>query len=170
MPDSRPVINEHIKVYIRQRPAISTESLDLSASSASAIKSYSDDGSCSYFQNASKKQIDFRFEGFLGSSILQEEAYDRVARPIVDSALQGYSGFVKVSMKSTLGGNRLTGCVLSVFCLFQYNICLWSDKLRKDVYNAWIWRQLGYHATVSSSSIWYLVIVYFIFFVHFSIY
>lgn len=92
MEPNKAVITEHVKVYIRQRP--STGENCETADSQSAVRSFSSSGECVYQATPQKKKHDFKFEGFLSDGIEQCEVYDRVARPIVDSALKGYSGTI----------------------------------------------------------------------------
>lgn len=92
MEPNKAVITEHVKVFIRQRPSTSENSE--TALPHSAVKSFSSSGECTYQAAPQKKKHDFRFEGCLGDGIEQCEVYDRVARPIVDSALKGYSGTI----------------------------------------------------------------------------
>lgn len=85
-------IAEHVRVFIRQRPH--SKSSNDPSSVQSAIKSFSNEGDCNYYLASQKKTLDFKFEGFLHPSTEQSEVYDRIARPIVDSALLGYSGTI----------------------------------------------------------------------------
>jgi hypothetical protein len=89
MSDQKPIINEHIRVFIRQRPALNSEA---KVASETGIQSFDSEGTCSYYSGVSKKGHDFKFEGCLGANVLQQDVYNRVAQPIVDSALKGYSG------------------------------------------------------------------------------
>lgn len=94
--DDATTINERIKVFIRQRPNLNDQnnSKEEICEAASGIKRSECSGECSYFTSSTKKNIDFRFEGFLQPTISQSEVYDQVARPIVDSALKGYPGTI----------------------------------------------------------------------------
>lgn len=89
MESNKAIITEHVKVFIRQRTSTSE-----TAVSYSAVKSFSSSGECAYQAAPQKKKHDFKFEGCLGDGVEQREVYDRVARPIVDSALKGYSGTI----------------------------------------------------------------------------
>ena len=85
-------IDEYVRVHIRQRP-YSKEINDPNIIQSS-VKSFTTTGDCSYYLASQKKNIDFKFAGFLDPSSEQSEVYDTIARPIVDSALLGYSGTI----------------------------------------------------------------------------
>ena len=94
-------INERIKVYIRQRPELSTdnpnnkENADNNQTALQpGVKSYSHNGDCLYYSSTSKKYSNFKFEGVLSPTITQVDVYDIVAKPIVESALKGYPGTI----------------------------------------------------------------------------
>jgi hypothetical protein len=88
---NKATITEHIKVYIRQRPLDNNKVCDVNHSS---VKNFTANGDCSYFSALQKKKHDFKFEGFLDHDIEQCEVYNRIAKPIVDSAIEGYSGTI----------------------------------------------------------------------------
>jgi kinesin family protein 5 len=105
MTETGATINERIKVFIRQRPELSSnsstssekegkENVDTTNLSSSGVKSFSSRGDCSYYSSMSKKHTNFKFEGFLAPSIAQSDVYESVAKPIVESALQGYPGTI----------------------------------------------------------------------------
>jgi len=77
-------ISESIKVFIRPREF----------TSSSCIKSCSDNKSCVYYNVTNKTEQRFVFDYFFDSSASQEELYNTTARPIVCSALLGYSGTI----------------------------------------------------------------------------
>ena len=81
--DSKP-ISESIKVFIRPRQY----------TSSSSIKSCSDNKSCVYYNVTNKTEQRFVFDYFFDSSASQEKLYDTTTRPIVSSALLGYSGTI----------------------------------------------------------------------------
>lgn len=89
---TKEVITENVKVFIRQRNK--TEDATEEAGYHSAIRSFDRNGDCTYQSTAQKKKHDFKFEGFLDDRIEQSDVYDIVARPVVDSALKGYSGTI----------------------------------------------------------------------------
>jgi hypothetical protein len=82
---NKATISEHIKVYIRQRPLDNNKVCDVNHSS---IKDFTSDGNCNYFSALQKKKHDFKFEGFFDDNIEQGEVYERIAKPIVDSAIE----------------------------------------------------------------------------------
>ena len=92
MASSSPSIDEKIRVYIRQRPYTNDEVEDPGA----ATVQLSADGQCSYLQKGDKtgKSAIFKFDGCFLPTRSQEDVYDISARPIVESALQGYSGTI----------------------------------------------------------------------------
>lgn len=92
--NSKETIAEHVRVYIRQRPKQHSNNDGEINHAQSSIKSSSSDGDCTYISPLSKKQHDFKFEGFLNDKTEQCEVFDRIAKPIVESALKGYSGTI----------------------------------------------------------------------------
>eukprot|EP01041_Mallomonas_annulata_P011213 gene11213-23430_t len=101
MEKSGDTISEHIKVFCRQRPKEASdeysdddwEAADNEAD-ASRLISSNEDGSCTYYSSHAKKEFNFKFDGFLGPSIDQEQVYELTAKPIVQSAIEGYSGTI----------------------------------------------------------------------------
>lgn len=93
-------ISEHIGVYIRQRPWLPSDgeaavgSGDSSSSSSSGVRQLGGDGSCSYYSATSKTTHQFKYDGCFDSDSTQVDVYERTARPIVESALRGYSGTI----------------------------------------------------------------------------
>ena len=84
-------ISENIKVFIRQRPLSPS---DDQSEIGSRIARFEPDGSCTYFSSSSKQEHDFKFDACFGENISQEHIYATVAKPIVDSAIRGYSGTI----------------------------------------------------------------------------
>ena len=80
--ESKP-ISESIKVYIRPRTSINN-----------IIEPCSDNKSCIYHNTSNKTYQRFVFDRYFDSSASQEELYDTTAKPIVSSALLGYSGTI----------------------------------------------------------------------------
>jgi len=76
-------ISESIKVFIRPR-----------GSTSSTIKSCSDNKSCVYYNATNKTEQRFVFNHYFDFTASQEELYDVTTRPIVSSALLGYSGTI----------------------------------------------------------------------------
>ncbi len=88
-------ITENIRVFLRQRP--------LSANEESVFKLGQDlidvrqGGECSLKQQSKNKaqtQHDFKFSGCFLSDSTQEGVYEKAAKPIIDGAIQGYSGTI----------------------------------------------------------------------------
>lgn len=93
MESNKATILENIKVYIKQKPINKNDSsTTTNDNNQSSIKSYKKNGKCNYYSLLNKKSYDFKFEGYLDTNIEQYDVYNTVAKPIVDSALQGYSG------------------------------------------------------------------------------
>eukprot|EP01032_Pedospumella_encystans_P011910 gene11910-13815_t len=100
---SKGEISECIKVYIRQRPdVIGSSETDASGVSdardiniSSGVRSISADGkSCTYYSATSKTQQTFSVDKYFEPMSQQEELYNTIALPIVESALLGYSGTI----------------------------------------------------------------------------
>ena len=101
---SKGEISESIKVYIRQRPDVigSSESAASAAVSdardkdnSSGVRSISADGkACTYYSATSKTQQTFSVDKYFEPMAQQEELYNTIALPIVESALLGYSGTI----------------------------------------------------------------------------
>lgn len=89
---SSQAIHESIKVYIRQKP--SAETFDLKNVDYSGIKSYRTNGECSYYSSTTKKVTNFKYDGVHEPTISQSEVYDVIAKPVVESALNGYPGTI----------------------------------------------------------------------------
>ena len=115
-------IDETIRVYIRQRPSSGSEekqqqqshsssssngtyltsgggsisncSISGLSNNESGVRSLSEEGECCYFTASSKKEQSFGFDGCFGTQSSQQQVYDTSARPIVESALAGYSGTI----------------------------------------------------------------------------
>jgi len=93
-------ISEHIGVYIRQRPLLQSDgdtavgSGEGSSTSSSCVRQLAGDGSCSYYSATSKTTHQFKYDGCFDSDSTQVDVYERAAKPIVESALRGYSGTI----------------------------------------------------------------------------
>lgn len=97
---SKPEISESIKVYIRQRPdvigSVETDAVSVNDArekdSTSGIRNISADGkACTYYSATSKTQQTFSVDKYFEPQAQQEELYNSIALPIVESALLGYS-------------------------------------------------------------------------------
>lgn len=84
-------INESIKVFIRPRASTNNSG---SNNSSSIIKPSSDGKSCVYFNASNKTEQRFSFDCFFDAAVSQEDLYVSAAKPIVSSALLGYSGTI----------------------------------------------------------------------------
>ena len=96
-----PSIDENIRVYIRRRPLLPSdadEGCGDAATSAgaisSSIKTFTETGNCAYYAATSKIDHTFKFDGCFDSGSAQLTIYEKTAKPIVDSALLGYSGTI----------------------------------------------------------------------------
>lgn len=87
-----PVIDENIRVYIRQRPLAQHEVEE----EGTATVQLTSDGKCSYTTKGGKteKANNFKFNGCFLPTVSQQEVYEISAKPIVESALLGYSGTI----------------------------------------------------------------------------
>ena len=104
-----PSIDENIRVFIRQRPSLSSDGEKEVApgDSIGGLRQLQQDGACSYFAAASKSTHQFKFDGCFDGAATQVDIYDRAAKPIVDSALLGYSGTI-VAYGPTNSGKTFT--------------------------------------------------------------
>ena len=100
---SKGEISESIKVYIRQRPDVIGNSDTTAASvsdardkdNSSGVRSTSADGkACTYYSSTSKTQQTFSVDMYFEPMAQQEELYNTIGLPIVESALLGYSGTI----------------------------------------------------------------------------
>lgn len=100
---SKAEISESIKVYIRQRPDVvgATEPAANGVSevrdkdNSSGIRNITADGkACTYYSATSKTQQTFSVDKYFEPKAEQEELYNTIALPIVESALLGYSGTI----------------------------------------------------------------------------
>ena len=94
-----PSIDENIRVYIRRRPLLPSDAVaDVSVSEApppsSSVRSFAESGGCGYWSATSKTEHSFKFDGCFDSGSGQLELYEKTAKPIVESALLGYSGTI----------------------------------------------------------------------------
>eukprot|EP01033_Poteriospumella_lacustris_P018043 gene18043-12939_t len=101
-------IKETIKVYIRQRPPNPGDPMENSTMigksivrkdggtvAISGIQSVAANGqSCTYFSGISHANHKFAMDRIFTGDATQNDVYDVVARPIVDSCLKGYAGLV----------------------------------------------------------------------------
>lgn len=90
-------ISETIKVFVRERPTINNEIQLISPESEkfSGIKLVNENNKiCTYYSSISKTQHSFKLDKIFQGLSSQEEVYADVAKPIVDSALKGYSGTI----------------------------------------------------------------------------
>ncbi len=90
-------IAETIKVFVRQRPALVDQTFSSSKNNErqSGITSISKDAKkCSYFSSVNNSVQDFNAEQFFIDSSTQNDLYEKIARPLVASALLGYSGTI----------------------------------------------------------------------------
>ncbi len=100
---SKGEISESIKVYIRQRPdVIGSNEPEASGQcdgrdkdTSSGVRSVSADGkACTYYSATSKTQQTFSVDKYFEPTTQQEDLYNTIALPIVESALLGYSGTI----------------------------------------------------------------------------
>jgi chromosomal replication initiation ATPase DnaA len=94
-------ISESIKVYIRERPQLIGSEAEEAATSnvpsdqVSGIKNVSaNKKSCTYYSATSKLQQEFLVDHYFEPSTQQNNVFDTIALPIVESALLGYSGTI----------------------------------------------------------------------------
>ena len=83
---------EYIKVYIRDRLNDNSKPTNSSISKNHIKKT--NNQSCTYNDIRNKYQESFSCEQYFDSTTKQEDLYDIVAKPIVTSALLGYSGTI----------------------------------------------------------------------------
>ncbi len=103
-------IKETIKVYVRQRPEMvvaeqsTVPTIPLGKSfylkpnennSSSGIQSVAENlQSCTYLSGATRTSQKFSMDKFFGARTTQDDLFDTVAQPIVESCLRGYSGLI----------------------------------------------------------------------------
>jgi kinesin family member 11 len=95
-------ISESIKVFIRQRPELSTDGEKDSTSVgarpkelSTGIKNVSSSGtSCTYYNATNKTEQSFIVDKYFLPDAEQEVLFEVIAQPIIDSALLGYSGTI----------------------------------------------------------------------------
>ena len=92
-------ISESIKVFIRQRPEVTdnevSTDIDLQRERKSGVHSVASDGkSCTYYSSTNKTDQKFVVDRYFEPATQQDELFDVIAKPIVDSALLGYSGTI----------------------------------------------------------------------------
>jgi chromosomal replication initiation ATPase DnaA len=94
-------ISESIKVYIRERPQLIGSQLEEAITSSvpsdqvSGIKSVATSKkSCTYYSASSKLQQEFTVDYYFEPNSQQNDVFETIALPIVESALQGYSGTI----------------------------------------------------------------------------
>lgn len=102
-------ISENIKVYIRQRPVISSDTLTAdSQTKTSGIDGFSKDFTkCTYYSSTNGLTQEFKADKMFAQMSHQDALYDEIARPLVDSALLGYSGTI-VAYGPTCSGKTFT--------------------------------------------------------------
>jgi chromosomal replication initiation ATPase DnaA len=97
---SKGEISESIKVYVRERPSATETDAEQAALNdtsvaVSGVKSVAPDKkSCLYYSASNKVQQSFTMDSYFGPESQQEDVYNTVAKPIVESALEGYSGTI----------------------------------------------------------------------------
>lgn len=84
------MITENIKVFCRQRPL----PIDQGIERYSPIVRKSNDGGCIYYSSTAKRDYNFQFDEFFDSECSQDQVYEKAAKPIVQSVLEGYSGTI----------------------------------------------------------------------------
>ena len=125
-------IQETIKVYLRQRPSIANETPCSSSGGIGKILNTEDGiyinikikilsnlhliivwfsilgSSCTYISSINKAVYEYRMNYiFEGGNETQTDVYTTVAKPIVDSAIQGYSGTI-IAYGPTNSGKTFT--------------------------------------------------------------
>ena len=116
-----PSIDENIRVFIRQRPVLPSDSqgaqgdltVEAQNPASTLLEKHSGptqllaDGTCTYYSAANKNTHGFKYDGCFDGPCPQQEVYERCAKPIVDSALLGYSGTI-VAYGPTNSGKTFT--------------------------------------------------------------
>ena len=90
-------ITENIKVYLRQRPFLfdNNNKNEKRQDQTSGIKEISGNNlSCTYYSAVNKTSQEFKMDYIFDATFDQNNLYDKIARPIVESALMGYSGTI----------------------------------------------------------------------------
>ncbi len=92
-------IVETIKVYIRQRPFLANqtggEDVVVDDTTTSGIRSLAENRKgCTYYSAQNRIQQQFYADYIFDKVSEQTDVYERVAKPIVESALEGYSGLI----------------------------------------------------------------------------
>jgi hypothetical protein len=106
-------IVETIRVYLRKRPFLKPLSFALDegsseTSASSGIESVSQNHkSCVYNSVQNKTKQKFVVDYFFNDDSSQKDVYETVAKPIVDSCLEGYSGLI-LAYGQTSSGKTFT--------------------------------------------------------------
>jgi chromosomal replication initiation ATPase DnaA len=94
-------ISESIKVYIRERPQLigseteETLTSNVPSDQVSGMKSVATNKkACTYYSASSKLQQEFSVDYYFEPRSQQSDVFETIALPIVESALQGYSGTI----------------------------------------------------------------------------
>ena len=87
-------IVETIKVYIRQRPDTRGDRSDDAPLTSGIVSISTDQSHCIYLSAANNSQQNFAFNRIFDKSAQQENVFESVAKPILESALLGYSGTI----------------------------------------------------------------------------
>ena len=90
--DTLSAIHESIKVYVRQKPT--ADSINLINTDDSGMRSYHTNGNCRYYSSKTKKLTDFKFDSVVDPLISQADVFDLIAKPVIESALNGYPGTI----------------------------------------------------------------------------
>ena len=90
--DGNNVITETINAYCRVRPP-SESLIGEATSNVASYLSIFDDGTCKY-NTSEKREVNFKLSGCFGFDSTQNDIFEKVAQPIVDSAIRGYNGTI----------------------------------------------------------------------------
>jgi kinesin family protein 6/9 len=89
------MISENIKVFIRSRPQLVDQFQNKTDKEVNGIQSVSVDGKCCSYYSANTKTVStFSADKFFDQNTQQNQLFNEVAKPIVESSLLGYSGTI----------------------------------------------------------------------------
>jgi kinesin family protein 3/17 len=91
-------IAETVKVFLRQRPRLPTDynntSQEAEANFSGIQTIGSKNKSCTYYSAVSRTKQQFLADHFFDGDAIQDELFEEVAKPIVETSLHGYAGLI----------------------------------------------------------------------------
>ena len=139
--ESTAAVRETVRVFCRLRPDLpedngpadtselyltASKAIDLPGSGARAVVSHSEDGKVVYHSPALRKDSQFQFQGCFGPASSQHDVYLTAVKPLVDSALRGYSATVM----NPFFVKRNDWYLIFVLICLSLGFCLWAHRIR----------------------------------------